>query len=68
MNPIERIWHIIKNYLQNNYPELMSYDHLRESVKDAWEKVGEQEFRFLIGSMPERCLVPEKAEGKFTKY
>lgn len=68
LNPIERVWHIIKNYFQDNYPEIMSYNHLREAVKDAWEKVGEQEFRTLIESVPERCLAVEKAEGRFTKY
>jgi transposase len=26
LNPIERVWHIMKNYLQDNYPEIMSYD------------------------------------------
>jgi transposase len=26
LNPIERVWHIMKNYLQDNYPEVMSYD------------------------------------------
>jgi len=35
LNPIERVWHIMKNYLQANYPENMSYDRLREAVKDA---------------------------------
>jgi hypothetical protein len=29
LNPIERIWHIIKNYLQDNFPEVMSYDVLQ---------------------------------------
>jgi len=29
LNPIERVWHIMKNYLQDNFPEHMSYDRLR---------------------------------------
>ena len=48
LNPIERVWHIMKNYLQDHYPETMSYDRLREAVKDAWEKVGQHEFEELI--------------------
>jgi len=68
LNPIERVWHIIKNYLQDNYPENMSYDQLRVAVKDAWEKVREHEFRDLIESMPARCKAVIDAEGKFTKY
>ena len=35
LNPIERVWHIMKDYLQDNYPEYMSYDQLRIAVKDA---------------------------------
>ena len=35
LNPIERVWHIMKNYLQDHYPENMGYDQLRVVVKDA---------------------------------
>ena len=68
LNPIERVWHIMKNYIQDQYPEVMSYDQLRIAVKDVWEKVGEHEFRALIESMPEHCQAVIDAEGKFTKY
>ena len=68
LNPIERVWYIMKNYLQDNYPETMSYDSLRAAVKEAWEKVGEHEFRALIESMPARCQAVINADGKFTKY
>jgi hypothetical protein len=46
----------------------MSYDRLRAAVKDAWEKVGEHEFRALIESMLERCQAVIDANGLFTKY
>jgi len=39
LNPLERVWHIMKNYLQDNFPEHMSYDRLREAVKEAWSRV-----------------------------
>lgn len=56
MNLIERVWYIIKNYLQSdNYPETMSYDWLRAVVKDAWDKIGRNEFEELINSMKDRC-------------
>ena len=35
LNPIEKVWHIMKNYLQDHYPKNMSYDQLRTAVKDA---------------------------------
>ena len=68
LNPIERVWHIMKNYIQDNYPEYMLYDDLQAAVKDAWEKVGEFEFRELIGQMRERCQAVIEADGRFTKY
>ena len=68
INPIERVWHIMKNYLQDHYPEAMGYDQLRAAVKDAWDKVGQFEFEDLINSMPDRCEAVIDAEGRFTKY
>jgi hypothetical protein len=58
----------MKNYLQDNSPENMSYDRLRATVKDTWEKVGEFEFRALTESMPARCQAVIDADGLFTKY
>jgi len=26
LNPIQKVWHIIKNYLQENFPENVTYD------------------------------------------
>ena len=68
LNPIERVWYIIKNYLQDNYPENMSYNRLREAVNEAWEKVGKAEFEELIKSMKDRCQAVINANGLFTKY
>jgi hypothetical protein len=68
LNPIERVWHIMKNYLQDNYPEVMGYDQLRAAVQDAWDKVRESEFRELIESMPARCQAVIDANGLFTPY
>jgi transposase len=35
LNPIERVWHIMKNYIQDHFPEIISYDQLRLAVKEA---------------------------------
>jgi transposase len=68
LNPIKRVWHIMKNYLQDNYPKNIIYNRLREAVKDAWDKVGSFTFKELIKSMPERCQAVINANGLFTKY
>jgi len=52
LNPIEPVWYIMKNYLQDNFPENMSYDRLREAVKEAWTNVWPHEFRELVESKP----------------
>jgi len=57
LNPIEKVWHImknylqdnyLKNYLQDNYLKNMTYDRLRGAEKTAWNNVGEHELRELI--------------------
>jgi len=58
----------MKNYLQDNFPEHMSYDRLRKVVKEAWNSVGEHEFRELVESTPARCQAVIDANGLFTKY
>jgi hypothetical protein len=68
LNPIERLWHLMKNYLQENYPEKMSYDSLRVAVKTAWEVVGASELDSLIAQMPDRCQAVIDANGLFTRY
>jgi len=68
LNPIERVWHIMKNYIQDHYPENLNYERLRITVKDTWGKVGEFEFKELIESMPARCQAVINANSLFTKY
>ena len=35
LNPIETVWDVMKDFLQDNYPEDMSYDALRAAVTAA---------------------------------
>ena len=58
----------MKNYLQDNYPENMSYDRLCAAVKDAQEKVGRAELEELINSIQAHCQAVINAKGLFTKY
>jgi len=58
----------MKNYLQDNFPEAMSYGVLRDAVKEACENVGRSEFEALIQSMPARCQAVIGTNGLFPKY
>jgi transposase len=68
LNPIEYVWNIMKNYLQDEYPENMTYNALRLAVNDAWNRIGSDTFNELIESMHDRCQAVIDAEGRHTKY
>ena len=55
LNPIKKVWHIIKNYLQDNYPKNMSYNRLRAAINNMWEKVGRFKLEELINGIKVRC-------------
>lgn len=68
LNPIERVWHYMKNYLQDNYPEVMPYDKLRAAVKVAWEQIPPAKLDALMDTMPARMQAVIDANGLFTQY
>ena len=35
LNPIETIWNLMKDYIADNYPEKLTYDRLRDAVREA---------------------------------
>ncbi len=44
LNPIETVWNIMKDWIQDRYGEgRLSYDRLRQAVKEAWEAVGQDQ-------------------------
>lgn len=63
LNPIETVWNWMKDYIEKNFPEKMSYDALRKAVKEAWEAVPESFLRGLVESMGERMKALKKANG-----
>jgi len=69
LNPIETIWDIIKDYIQEKYPEYhRSYKRLREAVQEAWESITPATITELIRSMGDRCIEVILADGGHTKY
>ncbi len=68
LNPIETIWCIMKDYLAAHFPEKMSYDRLREAVKEAWEAIKSDVFFDLLATMHDRCQAVIDANGMHTKY
>jgi hypothetical protein len=69
LNPIETLWNIMKDYLENHYPEEdCSYDQLRAHVKEAWDSISSDQLLDLLKTMPQRCEDVIAAEGGHTKW
>jgi transposase len=70
LNPIETVWNLMKNWIQEHYPgwDKLSYKVLREAVQGAWDAVGWQELEDLLVSMPRRCEAVIAANGMYTKF
>ena len=68
LNPIENVWNWMKDYIEKNFPEKMSYDNLRKAVKEAWEAVPESWLRELVAGMKERMEDVIEAKGMYTKH
>ena len=68
LNPIEHLWGILKRKLAA-YPEApQGMEELWQRVQVEWEKIGVEECRKLIESMPARVKEVLKAKGGYTKY
>ena len=68
LNPIEAVWNIMKDWIQENYGERMTYPRLRIAVRQAWDAVGKERLDHLIDEMHDRCQAVIDAKGMHTKY
>jgi hypothetical protein len=70
MNPIEHVWHHLKKYVLEHYPELGSLVSGEEAIRalaralvEAWNALPDSLFEPLIESMPDRVNALWKAKG-----
>lgn len=68
LNPIETVWNAMKDWIQENYTEKLSYDQLRGAVMAAWDQISEQFLDDLVNLMPARCEAVILANGMHTRY
>jgi transposase len=68
LNPIETVWNQMKDYIQDKFPEKLSYDQLRNAVREAWDTITVRQLGELIDSMRERCQAVIDANGMHTKF
>ena len=55
LNPIEKIWDWMKDYIENVFSEQMTYAQLRIAVKEAWDSITSEQLKELIDSMHAHC-------------
>jgi ketohexokinase/beta-glucosidase len=70
LNSIETVWHIMKSWIELHYDEhdKLSYDQLRQTVRETWDAVTPFQLDDLINSMSARCQIVINAKNRHTKY
>ncbi|QSZ32796.1 hypothetical protein DSL72_002375 [Monilinia vaccinii-corymbosi] len=69
LNPIENVWNWMKEWLFNHYPtNKLSYDQLRQAVKEAWDTVEEEYLLQLLRSIRTRCQAIIDANSMYISY
>ena len=68
-NLIETVWHWMKEYMHEHYPEThCSHRKLEDQAIEAWLSIPDSKIRELISSMLERVQAVIDAKGWHTKY
>jgi hypothetical protein len=62
------LWNWTRDYIQDNWPENISYHRLREAVKAAWDQIPASDLDALIEDMGNRCQAVIDANGLFPRY
>jgi transposase len=68
LNPIEHLWHHLKNKVGAIEPPPPSLEELWGRVQVEWDKIGKEVCQNLIESMPRRMQAVIQAKGGYTKY
>ena len=68
LNPIERVWFIIKHQLQKEFLERMTPTQLKEAVQKTWDDLEFPSLSDLFGTMSARMQAVIDANGMHTKY
>jgi hypothetical protein len=60
----------MKNWIQLHYrdEDKLSYDRLRQAVREAWDAITSSQLDSLIESMSKRCQAVIDVEGRHIKY
>ena len=68
LNPIESVWFLLKNSIQQHSHTPTSITELKEAVLQAWEEISVEDVSACILSMPDRLKAVSKAFGGPINY
>ena len=74
LNPIENLWHLLKERINANRPDLLHRNDARvpediiRAALEAWEQLEEEILDHLAETIEKRCKAVEKARSWYTKY
>ena len=68
LNPIENVWLMLKQHVQEIRPRATNPDMLWEHILIAWRKIEQRHINSCVESMPARREAVILAEGKQTKW
>jgi transposase/uncharacterized protein (DUF2267 family) len=68
LNPIENLWAIIKQRLDEFKNRPKNFDELWEQVQQVWEKISREDIESLYESLPNRIQQVLKRRGGYSKY
>ena len=68
LNPIENLWHFIKNELKKYNDEPKGVNELWDRINLVWNRIPVKLCEDLVNSMPKRINLVKKAKRSYTKY
>lgn len=68
MNPIEPLWHILKEKIRARHHTPTTQEGLKQAVREAWDDISEEDIDKCVRSMENRVQDLIEAKGGHTKY
>jgi transposase len=68
LNPIENLWHILRNNIRKRKVQPRNEEALTVALQEEWEKLDMELVNRLCLSMPRRLQAVIDAQGGITKY
>jgi hypothetical protein len=68
LNPIENVWNLLKNRINQRDPHPIGVQGMREAITAEWNALTEDEILEYVDSMPERIAAVIEAGGGHTRW